>query len=90
MPCQPHGGPARQLLLTQAALRSVRLVFEGGSGIGFQILDLWKPLRCFPSSSQEGGSGSGGNRVPGPVLERITMRVSPSVQLLSSRLLGFY
>lgn len=88
MPCQLRGGPARQLSLTQAALRSGRLVFEGGSGIGFQILDLWKPLRCFPPSSQEGGSG--GNSIPGPVLERITMRVSPSGQLLSSRLLGFY
>ena len=59
MPCQTHGGPARQLSLTKAGLRSGGLVFEGGSGIGFQILDLWKPIRCFPPSSQEGGSGSG-------------------------------
>ena len=86
MPCQTRGGPARQLSLTQAGLRSGGLVFEGGSGIGFQILALWKPLRCFPPPSQEGGSESGGNRVPGPMLERIMMRVSPSGQLLSSRL----
>ena len=86
MPCQTRGGPARQLSLTQAGLRSGGLVFEGGSGIGFQILALWKPLRCFPPPSQEGGSESGGNRVPGPMLERIMMRVSTSGQLLSSRL----
>lgn len=40
MPCQTRGGPARQLSLTQAGLRSGGLVFEGGSGIGFQILAL--------------------------------------------------
>lgn len=86
MPCQTRGGPARQLSLTQAGLRSGGLVFEGGSGIGFQILALWKPLRCFPPPSQEGGSESEGEQSPWSHAGENHDRVSPSGQLLSSRL----
>ena len=85
--CHTRGLPVPQLSSPRARLSGCGKACEGASGIGFQPLDLWAGIQMLPSFLLSGFRG--GNRFPGPILETTMMRVSPSGQLFSSRLLGF-
>ena len=64
MPCQTRGGPARQLSLTQAGLRSGGLVFEGGSGIGFLLFGSLSDASLLPPRKVEVRVGGTESLVP--------------------------
>lgn len=85
--CPRRGLPVPQLSPPRARLSGCGEVCEGGSGIGFQPLDLGAGTQMLPSFLLSGFGG--GDRVPGPMLKTTMLRVSPCGQMSYSRLLGF-